>query len=209
MGLFRRRRRDRPPSPSGGQETILDAGDVTITQGMIDAGAQVFPIEAWQHYRHAPEWFADALREARGGGDHHARRREILFAVCAAESYLFEWVLVDVLGRDRARLDRYFWPGRPGGARPKWRDIPVELRRDGLIPQVPTYTSDDDWNRLIDYRDGLVHATASRPSDSDPVPSKDDLDSLPRGWAVRVVQDRILELHSAAGTDPPSWLAAP
>src|SRR5262245_31238247 len=37
-------------------------------------------------------WYADALKEARvGAGDHHERRREIVFAVCCAESYLWEW----------------------------------------------------------------------------------------------------------------------
>ena len=40
----------------------------------------------WLNYSFAPEWFNDALTEARTGKDHHARRREILFAVCCAES---------------------------------------------------------------------------------------------------------------------------
>jgi hypothetical protein len=46
----------------------------------------------WLSYSFAAEWFNDALTEARAGKDHHARRREILFAVCCAESYLVEWI---------------------------------------------------------------------------------------------------------------------
>jgi hypothetical protein len=38
---------------------------------------------------YGPEWFEDAVREA-GTSGHSARRREILFAVCATESSLFE-----------------------------------------------------------------------------------------------------------------------
>jgi hypothetical protein len=43
------------------------------------------------HY--APDWFEDATREAVAcnPGDWHARRREIIFAVNCAESYLVEW----------------------------------------------------------------------------------------------------------------------
>jgi hypothetical protein len=43
------------------------------------------------HY--APDWFADAARDAVAStrGDWHARRREIIFAVHCAESYLDEW----------------------------------------------------------------------------------------------------------------------
>jgi hypothetical protein len=45
----------------------------------------------------APEWFGDALHEARTGKDHNSRRREILFSVCAVESYLVEWVWDEVI----------------------------------------------------------------------------------------------------------------
>lgn len=44
----------------------------------------------WLSYCFAPEWFADALNEAKTGRDHNTRRREIIFAVCCAESYLVE-----------------------------------------------------------------------------------------------------------------------
>ena len=65
----------------------------------------------WQTYSFAPEWFADALHEAGQTGNHHARRREIIFAVCFAESYLVEWVRDEVLNRDFNLLNQYFPPG--------------------------------------------------------------------------------------------------
>ena len=37
----------------------------------------------------AQDWFIDALNEARNGIDYNAKRREILFSVCVAESYFF------------------------------------------------------------------------------------------------------------------------
>ena len=36
----------------------------------------------WITASFAPEWFDDALREARAGAGHGQRRREILFSVC-------------------------------------------------------------------------------------------------------------------------------
>ena len=64
--------------------------------------------------RYARAWYEDALREARNGptGDFQARRREIVFAVCCAESYIFEWTadLLGAKGRPDADVDRYFPP---------------------------------------------------------------------------------------------------
>jgi hypothetical protein len=45
----------------------------------------------WQTYSYGFEWFSDAVDQA-GQRGHGCRRREIVFAVCAAETYLFEWV---------------------------------------------------------------------------------------------------------------------
>ena len=50
----------------------------------------------WQAYSWARDWFDDAFNETRVS-DHRSRRREILFSVCFAESYLFEWVRDEVL----------------------------------------------------------------------------------------------------------------
>jgi putative transcriptional regulator len=171
----------------------------------------------WLTYSFAPEWFADALREAQTGQDHHARRREIVFAVCCAESYLLEWVRDEVLKRDFQGLNRYFIPGKWQSVVDKWRDIPKQLCDDGLIPAIPNLGEPywEDWRKLVADRNGLVHARASRPesdsqsNDRNPLPSRSDLDQLPAGWAVRVVVTLVRRLHDAVGTSPPTWLVDP
>ena len=59
-------------------------------------------VELWATASFARAWFSDALEEAGVVNDSDARRREIVFAVCFAESYLLEWVRDVVLSRDFA-----------------------------------------------------------------------------------------------------------
>src|SRR5437763_1505475 len=93
------------PTPQQERQThIIRVMPATVR---ITAGAATL----WLTYSFAPEWFEDALHEARTGQEHHARRREIVFAVCFAESYLLEWVRDEVLKGDFPRLNRYFVPG--------------------------------------------------------------------------------------------------
>jgi rubredoxin len=100
---------DRSPCPSCGSKRRsydVDAvGAIALPLPVVFGIATV-----WLSYSFAPEWFADALHEARAGGDHHARRREILFSVCCAESYILEWVRDQVLNRQFDRLNKYFHP---------------------------------------------------------------------------------------------------
>lgn len=171
----------------------------------------------WQTYSFAPEWFADALREAEQTSNHHARRREIIFAVCAAESYLVEWVRDEILGRDFNRLNQYFPPGQRSSAVEKWKDVPKKLLEDGLIQGIPDLSLSywQDWLDLVKMRHGLIHARSSRPEtdplpeEAKPLPSKGDLDLLSAGWAVRVVAVLIKNLNQSAGTRPPDWLVEP
>jgi predicted RNA-binding Zn-ribbon protein involved in translation (DUF1610 family) len=67
----------------------------------------------------AQSWFEDALREANTPDDAHARRREIVFAVCFAETYLFEWVRDEVVRGDVQKLNIYFQPGKFRGIEDK------------------------------------------------------------------------------------------
>jgi len=165
----------------------------------------------WKCYPWAPDWFADARREA-GERGRAARRREILFAACLAESYLLEFTLAAV-GVDG--LPTYFPAAARRGAYDKWRDVPKKLWEDRRLSFVPDFGGKhgEDWIRLLDFRDGLIHASAGRPATDPapathpgPVPSPEDLDALPQGWAVGVVVERIGRLHAAAGTPPPPWL---
>jgi len=198
--------------PNGGGQFVSPAPAISI-------GSAISPIvTAWFTYSFAPEWFADALREAQTGQDHHARRREIVFAVCCAESCLLEWVRDEVLKRDFQGLNRYFVPGKWQSVVDKWKDIPKQLCDDGLIPAIPNLgeTYWEDWRKLVNYRNGLVHARASRPESgsqgnekSNPLPTKSDLDRLSAGWAVQVVVTLVRRLHDAVGTSPPTWLVDP
>ncbi len=152
------------------------------------AGA-VGTLKAWKSYSFAPEWFADASREAKDEG-RGARRREILFAVCAAESYVFEWVRDTVLNHDFKKLDKYFPAGQTCGG-PEWNDF-----RD-----------------VVHNRDGLVHAAASRPETDGqpekekPVPAASDLDAQPPGWALEIVRVILRKLHTDTKTTPIPELA--
>jgi hypothetical protein len=190
-----------------------DSRDAVVRPPTIEAIGHVFPVQLWVNYRHAPDWFADAVREASEPG-HHARRREIVFAVCLADSYLAEWVIASVgPGGDRS----YLPSGDRRGVTQRWKDIPKDLVRDGVIPATLDLNVDAvEWRRLVNYRDGLVHANASRPEQLGvdqpewmPMPSKSELDNLEPGWALGVVVERIRRLHQAVGTDPPTWLGNP
>jgi hypothetical protein len=82
--------------------------DNTIKAGTIPSSAEAYEATLWQTYSFAPEWFEDALREAKTSNDHNARRREIVFAVSCAESYLVEWVRDEVLDRDFEKTSAIF-----------------------------------------------------------------------------------------------------
>jgi hypothetical protein len=150
-------------------------------------------LDIWLAAVFAPKWFDDAAHEAASVGPD-ARRREIVFAVCFAESYLLEWVRRDVL-KDLRRLDDYFPPGDRRSVTDRWKEVPKQLHQDGLTRGHPDYGQRfwADFMRLVDYRHGLVHGRASRPDKDDlpekakPVPAPGDLDAMPQGrGALRV-----------------------
>jgi len=181
------------------------------------AEARVLQPTVWLTYPFAPEWFHDALHEARTGHDHHSRRREILFAVCFAESYLYEWVRDGPLSGRFDELRDYFPVDDRRGVYDRWKEVLKKLRDNKLIEKLPNVGGLHGvrWKRLLRYRNGLVHALASRPqttarpNEMMPVPPKAELDGLDAGWAVRVVIKRMRLLHDAVGTPPPTWLVDP
>ena len=171
----------------------------------------------WVNYSFAPDWLGDALTEARSGPGHRPRRREILFAVCFVESYLFEWVRDDILKREYNRLEKYFPTDDRTGVRERWKEVIKSLHADDLLPALPSFgdPSWSDFRTLVTHRDGLVHAKASRPDaatlskEQKPVPDMHTLDQLAPGWPVRTVVALVKNLHAAAGTLPPAWLVEP
>ena len=192
----------------------------TDTAFADDSAAHITPLRS---HRFAPEWFDDALAEA---GDQvissipqnrGAKRREIVLSVCCMESYLFEWTFHDVLGGDNKRVLAYFPDNDKTGIIDRCKIVTKKLYEDGLLASRPDFGTFREWQsfrKLVDFRNGLVHANASRsetvtPDEPSPSPSLDDLDGMPRGWAVRVIVDLINHLHRAAGTLPPPWLVEP
>ena len=74
----------------------------------VSVGDVVERLTLWKFASFSKDWFGDALREAGDMNSMDARRREIVFAVCIAENYLFEWVRDDVLHREFRLVDHYF-----------------------------------------------------------------------------------------------------
>ena len=203
------------------KETSGQPPDQTGTVGGVPSEESIGELTVWLTYSFAPEWFEDALNEAKTGADHNARRREIVFAVCCAESYLFEWVRDEIIGKsDMERLmkylNKYFPPERKMRVLDRWKFVTKQLWKDGFILE-PDFSQDywGNFTKLVDMRNGLVHASASRPEtaqqpqEEKPIPSKDELDRLWPGWAIKVVIELIKNLHSSAETVPPSWLVEP
>ena len=160
----------------------------------------------------APQWLGDAKCEARVQG-YEARRREIVFAQCFVESYLFEWVRDKVVKGAFGKIPNYL---EGTGIRRKWKGAVKKVCEErSIVP--PSWENAEYWKkfrRLVEYRDGLVHGQASWPTLVDPpvpigpapVPSKKTLESLPPGWAVEIVVELVRQLHKTIGAPPPSWL---
>jgi hypothetical protein len=196
-----------PPDANSGSHVI-----VPLT-GVVAVTAVGSPT-VWLSANFAQAWYADAKSEAIGVSDTQRRRREITFSVAAVESYLLEWVRDEVLKRDFVLLDKYFAPGERRPVTEKWKDITKALVSDGLIPSAPSFTGKtwENFRRLVEFRNGLIHARASRPQTAGlsenqmPVPSMRELHALEPGWAVEVVTGLIRELHLATGMKEPAWL---
>jgi len=171
----------------------------------------------WLTYSFAPEWFSEALNEARSRGAPASTRREIVFAVCAAEAYLLEWVRDDVLDRDFNGLRRYFPWNQRRGILERWKDVTKRLHADGRIKALPAWGGREwqDFVELVSYRDGLVHANASRPATARlaigelPFPTIAQLLSKPPGWATTTLVTLVDLVHRAVGTHAPTWLQRP
>lgn len=167
----------------------------------------------WQTYSFAPLWYSDAKAEAQLH-DHNARRREIVFSVTCAESYLIEWVRDSVLAQGICAMNVYFPAGKQRGVRDKYKEVTKALLEDGRIP-ARLDCGAQEWAQfcnLVTYRDGLIHASSSRPdtaglpTNEKPVPSKSDLDAYPQGQAVQVVRSLLKKLHADTQTPEPEWL---
>jgi hypothetical protein len=193
---------------------------VTLDRGAIRVAGE--ELSVWLSDNYAEDWYRDALAQARFGSGHDARRREIIFASCFAESFIFEWA------RDKLQIHEiecYFPTKRllsNGNKHPryrreldrKWEEVPRKLHQAGKIGVDP----DLDLSRLRDllkYRHGLIHASASRPATDrqrrkkKPFPTKRDLQVLGAGWAVRIIHDLVSDLCNQLAEPKPTYLEAP
>jgi hypothetical protein len=177
----------------------------------------------------AEDWFDDAHNKVtKETSDLNtaaaARRREIIFSVCALESYLLEWTREILFARyGKAdllnKLEKYFPAGKKTPITDKWKDVPKELCRDGLIKEPPDLNG-QTWQMFREqvheyYRNSLIHASVSRPqkkvtaSLAPPADWKAELGSLSAGWAIGIVAELIRGLNDKASTRTPDWLGQP
>jgi len=187
-------------------EDALPRQDLTLsvtlgTEGVMSK-VKVMTDASW-----AAAWYQDAQQEVTESG-LDARRREILFAVCCAECYLFEWVRDVKYASQPSQLLALFPVGDKRGIKEKWKDITSRL----LNLTAAGDAHDQHWDTLIRYRNGLIHAAASRPqvtgqtTNEGPSPAVSELSNLPGGWALNIVAERIKRLHRDDNTTAPSWL---
>ncbi|MFW9889121.1 MAG: hypothetical protein ACFFER_13125 [Candidatus Thorarchaeota archaeon] len=173
-------------------------------------------LSIWLSDNFAEDWYRDALYESQKDKDYHSLRREIIFSVCFAESYIFEWAR-GILQLDE--LSAYFPPEPRFKDDPryrrklknKWKEIPKELYEEGKINADPELDL-SGLGTLLRYRHGLIHAAASRPKTkskkeaSKPFPTKEDLKKLKSGWAMQIVVHLVENLHEAIGTPLPEYI---
>ena len=131
---------------------------------------------------------------------------------CFLESYIFEWVR----GIDIGAINTYFptdkkHPNYGRNLKKKWKEIPAELCEADLIPSNPILDL-SDLGQLITKRNGLVHAKASRPFNSNvpqseqPDPKRSELDEMNPGWAVEICVALVKQLHDGSSTPVPKYV---
>ena len=170
-----------------------------------------YPATLWLSDNYAEDWYGDAVAEARPGGDHHARRREVIFAVCFAESFIFEWARRKLQIKE---IDEYFPPKKRRKLLDKWKKVLKKLHQARKIKVQPSLNL-SRLAELLRYRHGLIHASASRPAtktqspETKPFPRKEDLKALKAGWALSIVTDLVSELCEQLGEPKPDYLQKP
>jgi len=197
----------------------LKTPPMVISSGGIASQTTVGTPTVWLSDNFAEDWYRDALHESRNGTDHNAVRREILFAACFAETYIFEWT------RRKLQIEEIndYFPPKPRFEKDpryrrtlveKWRDVPRELFEAGKIRTEPKLDI-SRLGQLAKFRHGLVHAAGSRPATevqsrkTKPFPAKGDLKKLSAGWAVRIAADLVFDLHKTLGESADAYLERP
>ena len=170
----------------------------------------------WIYQSFAHEWLKDALNEARHGVGINSHRREIVFAVAFAESYLVEWVRDDILKKDFNKFNHYLPINKRLSALDKWKEIPKQLCKDNLLRETPNLKATFwvNWAKLIAYRDEFIHAVTSCPENLELLREKEmskihEMSKIKSGWATKVVVELVKQFHKAANMPMPEWLHIP
>lgn len=165
---------------------------------------------------YAEHWYADALAEVKDSADSNNKRREIVFSTCFLESYIYEWVrnygthfVTKYFSETAKTHDGDFYAK---GLKNKWKYIPSEIAKElGLVQSLTLDLS--GLGELIKFRNGLVHAKASKfynaftEKSDQPVPSQEELEgSIKTGWAISVASKLVTSLHEKLNSDVPNYL---
>jgi hypothetical protein len=191
---------------------------VPVSCDPVIAGSSVTTTKLWITASFSKAWFDDALHAAQEGQSRDNKRKEIVFAVCFTESYLYEFVRDHILKGQYDKLIKFFPVDDRRGIRERWKEVLRKLNGENLIKAISDFGADPSWQpfiELVNYRDGLIHAKASRTvkpvqnDDEKPIPSPQDLQNLESGWAVKTVVELVRSLHRHADIPPPTWLVEP
>jgi hypothetical protein len=196
------------------KDNVYKTNEIIINPDSCSMEITSYSPTIWVTQNFACEWFKDAVNEVTAGKNLNNRRREIVFSVLFAESYLLEWVRDSILNNDFIELNNFFPPGSRRGVKEKWKEIPKQLFDKRLLSGLPDLNNKfwSDWNQLVDYRDGLIHASASRPSSSHlsvkekPIPDGKTLQDMTPGWLIEVTIKMIKEFHKASNLSIPEWM---
>ncbi len=187
-----------------------------VTKPVIGAlGADGKKSVLWGYMNFSEPWFQDARTAALGDHSLDDTRREIVASVCFLESYLFEWVRA--IGFELTL--HHFPPERSSDnasryrrdLKQKWKEIPKELFLAKQISCVPNINK-TGFNDLLDYRHGLVHASASWPFNHSvpeserPKPDPSVFAEIENGWALGIATRMVSDLHNQTGTPCPEYV---
>lgn len=194
--------------------TNTESGNITTKPGAANMNYEGQTPTPWICAYFAKEWFNDAVAEKNAGSGRAHRRREIIFAVAFAESYLVEWVRDGFL-KDYKELENFIPSGDRRGVSEKWKEVTQKLVDENLLKGCPDLGTKFwcDWMKLVDYRNGLIHARLSRPMTGyiseklKPEPNTNALDEMTPGWPISVAVAMIKEFHKAASMPLPTWMA--
>lgn len=168
----------------------------------------------------AQRWYWDALEHVPGDEvsyfeERDALRRQVVFAVCALESWFFEWVRDELL---EERIDATDVFGGYATFPERVKGVMREVERRGGLERPFTCGESSEWEEviaLLGVRNGLVHAGASRVGGNlpegtqPPEPTAADLRALAPFEPLRIVRDAVRFLTSFADQEEPAWMQLP